>query len=113
LISRVTLFSLLLGLMLGVGIQLWDMDHPDACARYLAGDPSAQHSIWVVSGTRTVEVSCNQWLPRQPLPIQLLCLLDLVFAVVFALNAMMDLRRSLEKRRAHSPPDQRNSAGEI
>jgi hypothetical protein len=35
---------------------------------------------------------------RQPMRVQLLCLLDLVLAVVFVLNALADLRGWLEIR---------------
>jgi hypothetical protein len=36
---------------------------------------------------------------RQPLRVQVLCLLDMVLAVVFVLNALSDLREGLEARR--------------
>ena len=35
-ISRVTLFSLLLGLMLATGIWMWTNAHPDDCVRQTA-----------------------------------------------------------------------------
>jgi hypothetical protein len=97
--SRVTLFSLLLALLLGVGIRLWTDGHRDACTPYLSGDTKAQKSEWVVSGTRQIEVSCNDWITRMPQRIQILCLLDLVLGVVFVLNALSDLHEFLEFRR--------------
>jgi hypothetical protein len=95
-VSRVTLFSLLLALMLATGIRIWSGGLRDNCARYLAGDKTLPASEWVVSGTRTIEVSCDDWFMRQPMRIQLLCLLDLVLAVLFVLNALIDLRNWLE-----------------
>ena len=98
-ISRVTLFSLLLGLMLATGIRLWSGSRQDDCSRFLAGDKTAPRSEWVVSGTRTIEVSCNDWTMRQPLRIQVLCLLDVVVLVLFVLNALADVRDQTEMRR--------------
>jgi hypothetical protein len=95
----VTLFSLLLGLMLASGIWLWNDGHKDDCTRSMAADGSMPASEWVVSGTRTIEVPCNDWIMRQPLRVQVLCLLDLALAVVFVLNALSDLREGLEARR--------------
>ena len=97
--SRVTLFSLLLALLLGVGIRLWYVQQRDACTPYLEGDKTAQKSEWVISGTRQVEVPCNDWIERQPLRVQVLCLLDVVLAVLFVLNALSDLKEWLESRR--------------
>ena len=103
--SRVTLFSLLLALLLGTGIRLRDMQQHDACTSYLAGDQTAQRSEWVMSGTRQILVPCNDWFIRQPLPMQLLFILDVVLAVLFLLNALFDLRRGLaaRRRRRHTP----------
>jgi len=102
-ISRVTLFSLLLGLMLAMGIWMWSGGHRDDCTRYLAGDKSAPASEWVTSGTRTIEVSCNDWTMRQPLHVQILCLLDMVVMVLFVMSALADLRDWLAKRRRRRP----------
>ena len=98
-ISRVTLFSLLLGLMLATGIRLWSGTQKDDCSRFLAGDTTAPRSEWVVSGTRTIEVPCSDWTMRQPLRIQLLCLLDVVVLVLFVLSALADVRDQSEMRR--------------
>ena len=98
-ISRVTLFSLLLGLLLASGIRLWCDGHPDACTRYLAGDTAAQKSEWVVSGTRIIEVPCDEWFMRMPLKMQILFMLDAALGVVFVLNALSDTREWLQMRR--------------
>jgi hypothetical protein len=103
-ISRVTIFSLLLGLMLGVGIRLWSIERKDPCAAYLAGDPKASASQWVLSGTRLIEVPCSEWLLRQPMRVQVLCLLDAALAAVFLLNALADLRKWPEMRRRRRAP---------
>jgi len=46
-----------------------------------------------------IEVPCNEWFMRQSMRVQVLCLLDLVLAVMFVLNALTDLRDWLAKRR--------------
>ena len=97
-ISRVTLFSFLLASMLAVGIRMWTDAQTDKCARYLAGDTRAPSSELVEMGTRMVVVSCNDWLPRQPVKVQMLCLLDMVLTVMFVLNALHDLRGWFSRR---------------
>jgi len=98
-VSRVTLYSLLFGLMLAMGIWRWSGAHKDDCTRFLAGDKSAPASEWVVSGTRTMEVRCSDWTMRQPLRVQVLCLLDMVVLLLFVLNALADARDHFEVRR--------------
>jgi hypothetical protein len=98
-ISKATLFSLLLGLMLACGIRLWYLDQRDDCARYLAGDKSAPATQVIVSGTRTIEVPCTDWTTRQPLRVQVLCLFDLALGVVFVLNGLADVREWMQRRR--------------
>jgi hypothetical protein len=56
-------------------------------------------SEWVISGTRQIEVPCSDWSMRQPLAVQVFCLLDLLLAVVFLLNALLDLQGWLRMRR--------------
>jgi hypothetical protein len=97
-ISRVTIFSLLLSLMLALGIWNWSSGRRDACAAYLAGNKSAQSSEYVASGSRLIAVPCRDWIMRQPLRVQLLCLADLGIALVFVLNAAGDLRDWLAAR---------------
>lgn len=98
-ISRVTLFSLLLSLLLGVGIRRWTLLHPDNCDRYLAGNTKLPPTEYVVSGTRQIAVPCTQWLVRQPEPVQILCLLDLLLGATFVVNAAGDTQKLL---RAHA-----------
>ena len=98
-ISRVTLFSFLLALLLATWIRLWTVGQRDECARFLAGDKSYPASQVVVEGTRTVVVPCKQWLPRQPVAVQVLCLVDLLLTVLFAMNALADARDGLARRR--------------
>jgi hypothetical protein len=95
----VTLFSLLLGLMLALGLRLWSDGQRDACSPYLEGNKLAQAGEYVTSGTRLIDVPCNDWLMRQPMRVQLLCLVDLGLGIVFVLNAIGDLRDWLEVRR--------------
>lgn len=102
-VSRVTLYSLLLGLMLAMGIWHWSGERKDDCTRYLAGDKRAPSSELVVSGTRIVEVSCSEWTMRQPLRVQILCLLDVVVFLVFVTNALFDARDHLAVRRRRRP----------
>jgi hypothetical protein len=93
------LFSLLFALVLGAGIHLWDARQKDNCSLYMAGDKSLPSSELVVSGSRQIEVPCSDWIMRQPLSVQVLCLLDLVIWVVFFFNALADLQRGLQSRR--------------
>jgi hypothetical protein len=98
-ISRVTLFSLLLGLMLAIGIWMWSDAQHDACFAYLNGNKSAQSVEYVASGTRMIAVPCDDWVMRQPLRVQLLCLVDLCLGAVFVLNSLGDLRDWFVMRR--------------
>ncbi len=85
--------------MLGLGIRMWDADRQDDCALYLAGNKGAPASVLVLSGSRQIEVSCDDWLMRQPMKVQLLCLIDLVIFVVFFFNALSDLQQWMQMRR--------------
>jgi hypothetical protein len=98
-ISRAALFSGLLGLLLAAGIGLRSLLQRDECMRYLAGDSTAPPTQTVVSGTREIEVPCTDWVDRQPETLQLLCLLDVVLFVVFALNAAADVQAWMRMRR--------------
>jgi hypothetical protein len=98
-ISRITLFSLLLALMLASGIWIWNNGHPDDCARTMSATGTMPRAEYVISGTRQISVPCNDWIMRQSLTVQILCLLELLLAVIFLLNALSDLREGLEARR--------------
>jgi hypothetical protein len=95
----VTLFSLLLGLMVTVGLRLWSEGQRDACSPYLDGNKSAQAAEYVLSGTRMIDVPCTDWFMRQPMRIQILSIADVGLALVFLLNALGDLREWLHMRR--------------
>jgi hypothetical protein len=98
-ISRRTIFSLLLALMIFAVLRAWLIDHRDNCDRYMTGDRTFPSSEYIESGTRTVEVPCDQWLLRQPAWVQAVCLLDLTVLVVFALSVWQDLARWNRLRR--------------
>jgi hypothetical protein len=97
-IARRTIFSLILALLIFLGIRLWTLNHHDPCQSYLPGHILPQ-SVMVESGTRSVEMPCNWWLPRQPDLVQLTCLLDLAAIVVFLLSVWRDINRWRERRR--------------
>lgn len=96
-ISRRTIYSLLLTLLLALGIRLWALGQRDDCDR-LAPNPNAQ--VMVQSGTRTITVPCTYWVPRQPVQVQALLLLNLVLGVVFFISAGADWARYRARRRA-------------
>jgi hypothetical protein len=98
-ISRITLVSFLLALLLASGTWYWDVSHTDDCTRYLSGDFTASRVVEVPSGSRTIRVSCNRWYLRQPDHIQILCVVDLVLGVVFLMNAWGDARDRVTMRR--------------
>ena len=98
-ISRRTIFSLLLALMIVAVLRVWLIEHPDNCDRYMAGDRTVPPSEYIESGTRTVEVPCNQWLFRQPAWVQCICLLDLTVLVVFVLSVWQDVARWRDRRK--------------
>jgi len=100
-ISRRTIFSLLLAILICLCIRLWIMNHRDPCDSYMPGHVLPQ-TVMVESGSRTVEMSCSQWLPRQPDLIQLSCLLDLTVVIVFLLSMWRDVNRWRERRRNFS-----------
>ncbi len=92
-ISRQTIFSLLVALLLGGGMYAWTLEHRDDCARYLGGDKTVPSSEQVESGTRTIVVPCNVWIPRQSLAMQTLALAELCVFVVFVLSAWTDVMK--------------------
>jgi len=98
-VSRVTLFSFLLAMLLATGLLRWNAERRDACSEYQAGDRTAPASIYAVSGARAIVVPCNDWLARQPMTVQILCLVELVLMSMFVLNGLMDLRDWRKRRR--------------
>jgi len=97
-ISRRTIFSLLLAATIFLGIRLWILDHHDPCDSYMPGNVHPQ-TVMVESGDRTVEMPCNLWLPRQSEWMQLTCLLDLAVLIVFLLSVWRDVKQWRERRR--------------
>ena len=97
-ISRTTLWSLLVALLIPSGMAVWLSGHRDSCARFLAGDRSLPPTQMVAAGTQMVEVPCTVWLPRQPMWIQILCLVELVVVMVFALHLVGDWRDRRRRR---------------
>ena len=97
-ISRLTLFSLLIGLMLGLGIYMYSQGEQDRCNTYPAGGVQPR-SQYVITGERQVEVPCSEWFLRQPLPVQILSGVDVGLGLIFVLNALADLRGWVQWRR--------------
>jgi hypothetical protein len=90
-ISRLTLFSLLFGLTLGLGIYMYSQGEQDRCNAYQTGGAQPR-SEYVITGERQVEVPCSEWFLRQPLAIQILSVADFLLGFIFAVNALADLR---------------------
>jgi len=97
-ISRITIFSLLLGLMLGLGTFMRVKGEQDRCNTYPAGGIPPK-TEYVVSGTREVEISCDDWWMRQPMTVQILCIMDVGLGMIFAVNALQDTRNWIQRRR--------------
>ena len=74
-ISRRTILTLLVVLLLTAGLWVWSSQHRDECSAFLGGDRHAPESQVVRTGTRTIVVPCQDWLIRQPAPAQMLCVL--------------------------------------
>ncbi len=89
-ISRRTIFSFLLTLLLALGLWAWASGRRDDCSAYLEGDTKAPADVIVMSGTRQVVVPCRYWFPRQPRVVQALCLLAGAGCVVFTLSLWGD-----------------------
>lgn len=97
-ISRATIFALLLGLLLAGGLRLWVLGRTDECSAYLAGQPGPVTQI-VSLGRRTIEVPCNQWFIRQPTSLQAGCLAELAFVAVFAVSLVRDFGKTMAAQR--------------
>jgi len=98
-ISRTTMVSLFLALLIPSGMSLWFSGHRDSCSRYLAGDRTRPPTQMVEMGSQMVEVPCEQWAPRQPMEVQLLCLAELLVVLVFVIHAAGDIREWMQVRR--------------
>lgn len=99
-ISRLTIFSLLFSLMLGLGIYMYSQGEQDRCNSYPAAGVQPR-SQYVITGERQIEVPCSEWFLRQPLAVQILSVADALLGFVFAVNALADLNRWLRWRRTN------------
>ena len=98
-ISRQTIFSLLLALLVGVGIFAWNEAKRDDCDR--AGPDRGAMQVPVgQSGRKVLLVRCNDWLPRQPVKVQAWCFLDVALGVVFGMSLLADVARGNRERSA-------------
>jgi hypothetical protein len=98
-ISRRTIFSLLLALLILGGLRLWALGHVDDCSRPVNHLGQMPESVMVESGDRMVEMPCAWWFPRQPLAVQMVALLGAALGLVFGLSAVGDWIRTREARR--------------
>jgi hypothetical protein len=98
-ISRRTIFSLLLALLILFGLRAALLGHRDDCDAIMPITHQKPVSVYVESGTRTVEMPCTMWLPRQPVWVQMVCLVDFAVMIVFLLSVWRDCSRWLERRR--------------
>lgn len=93
-----TLGSLLVALLIPSGIAVWLSGHRDSCSRFLAGDRSRPSTQMVAVGAQTMEVPCTEWIPRQPIAVQLLCLVELVAVLVLGIHVAGDVRDWMQMR---------------
>jgi hypothetical protein len=98
-ISRVTLLTFVLAMMVLLGLYNWKRGHRDDCDAYLAGVPGMPATQMVAAGTRTVEAPCRLWALRQPLSVQTWCLAELVLLGIFAMEGMVDVKEEVARRR--------------
>ncbi len=98
-ISRRTIYSLLLTLLLAIGIRVWALSVRDDCDRAGPSNPATPNTVAVESGTRTIDVPCTYWVPRQPTRVQILLLVNVALGVVFIVSAATDWTRYRARRR--------------
>jgi hypothetical protein len=92
-ISRKTLLSLLVALLLAGCIKAYTLSLHNPCEAYLAGQRDAPETVVVNPQGRAYQVPCNQWFLRQPPSVQVLCLADGGVFIVFLFNAVADWQR--------------------
>ena len=93
-ISRRTIISLLLALLLAGGLAAWSAGRRDECSAYLAGVTGAPRDEVVPMGSHVMRVGCDEWFLRQPEGVQVLCLVVGAGFVVFVVSAWGDLLRN-------------------
>ena len=87
--------------MIFLGVRLWNLNHRDPCQALMPGN-TLPTTVLVDTGTRTVEMPCNVWLPRQPELLQLACLLDVTVFTVFLLSVWRDINHRSHQRHHHT-----------
>ena len=97
-ISRRTIFALLVCLLLAGGIKAWSVQHVDACTGFLQGQRAAPATAVVATGDRSVEVPCTSWFLRQSIGMQMLCFLDVLLGVIFLVWLAADILRKWRRR---------------
>lgn len=93
-ISRRTIVSLLLTLLLAGGLAAWSVGRRDECSAYLAGVAGAPVDEVVAVGSHVMRVRCDHWFLRQPEGVQVLCLGVGAGFAVLGLSIWGDWRRS-------------------
>ena len=89
--------ALLLAVGIALGLRAWSVQQRDPCDEVLAGG-RRRVTVYVESGTRTVEMPCDMWIPRQPAWVQAALILELAVVVVMGLSVAMDWRRRRQSR---------------
>jgi hypothetical protein len=92
-ISRKTLYSFLLAVLLLGCIKAYTLRLTNPCDAYLAGQAQAPETVVVNQNGIPYQVPCNQWFLRQPRAVQALCFFEGVLVVVFLVSAYADWRR--------------------
>jgi hypothetical protein len=92
LISQRTLYSFLLALLVGFSLLAWRVGHHDGCERGSNGSGAQPATTIITSGTRTVAMPCDVWIPRQPMAVQAACLAELVLTTMTILFFAADRR---------------------
>ncbi len=88
--SKKTMYSFLLALLLGIAIKAWTMQHVGPCDAYLAGQWHAPSTVVVNPQGVAREVPCSDWFQRQPRGVQAACIVDGAVLVVFAVSVWSD-----------------------
>ena len=92
-ISRKTIFSLLLALLLAGCIKAYTLRVINPCDAYLAGQAGAPATVVTNTQGRSMEIPCNSWFLQQPRTVQAWCMLDGLLVVIFLISASADWKR--------------------
>ena len=98
-ISRKTIYSLLLASLAAAGVFAWNTEKRDECDMAGANRTTMQVVIGQ-AGKVPVVANCSDWLPRQPQGVQGAVFLDAAAWVVFGLSLAWDVKRSAEEQEA-------------